>query len=246
VVNRFSTQTFAFFLFLSTSLNCQLVNSQDKKVAAKNTGITVVELFTSEGCSSCPSADALAERISGEDSNVFVLAYHVDYWDRLGWKDPFSQLAFSQRQRTYAQQFALESVYTPQVIINGQKEFVGSNEARLRYAIATKLSKNNLMIEAKRDGRQVNISYSLSNRPTGDLCFAFIQPNTTTKVLKGENGGRQLDHVNVARFLKTIQAKQSANLDITLPPDLDDTKLNLVVFLQSKNMEITAAAKSIL
>lgn len=116
--------------------------SQQKEIRQTmdvESNVAVVELFTSEGCSSCPPADKLLRTIQAESKDVYVLSYHVDYWDRLGWKDPFSQAAFTERQRDYAQQFNLESIYTPQVVINGVKEFVGSDEQRLRSILTQKI-----------------------------------------------------------------------------------------------------------
>src|ERR1700730_14813133 len=106
-------------------------------------GFAVVELFTSEGCSSCPPADELVARIQKEnnDQPVYILAFHVDYWNNLGWKDSFSSSAFSKRQNQYADWLNLRSVYTPQVILNGRKEFVGSDEGLLRNAIKAGLQK---------------------------------------------------------------------------------------------------------
>src|SRR5580692_6462080 len=100
-------------------------------------GFAVVELFTSEGCSSCPPADQLVARVQQEDKDqpVYILAFHVDYWDRLGWKDAFSDTRFTQRQSRYASWLNLQSVYTPQIVVNGTKEFVGSQENTLRSAI---------------------------------------------------------------------------------------------------------------
>src|SRR5438046_1978213 len=98
-----------------------------KKTSSSSKNIVVLELFTSQGCSSCPPADRLLGSYTNQE-NVIPLSFHVDYWNHLGWKDPFSNAAFSQRQETYANAFASSGVYTPQVIINGQKEMVGSDE----------------------------------------------------------------------------------------------------------------------
>src|ERR1700709_1958776 len=102
-----------------------------------NDGFAVVELFTSEGCSSCPAADDVVAKVQNEnnDKPVYILAYHVDYWNRLGWKDVFSDAAYSKRQNQYAAWLNLESIYTPQVVVNGNKEFVGSQESTLRSVI---------------------------------------------------------------------------------------------------------------
>ena len=88
--------------------------------------VAVLELFTSEGCSSCPSADKLLPQLAKLDSNIIPLSFHVDYWNRLGWEDPFSSSEYSERQRSYAKQLNLESVYTPQLVVNGEYELVGS------------------------------------------------------------------------------------------------------------------------
>src|SRR6187455_337133 len=97
------------------------------KMAKEKDGFALVELFTSEGCSSCPPADAILEEVQKKyiDKNVLVVAYHVDYWDKLGWKDIFSNAFFTERQEYYSNIFRLNSIYTPQVVINGRKEFVG-------------------------------------------------------------------------------------------------------------------------
>src|SRR5438132_289864 len=101
----------------------------------QQTGIAVVELFTSEGCSSCPPADAIAAKITSEFKNVYVLGFHVDYWNSLGWKDEFSNAAWTNRQQQYASHFELSSIYTPQMVVNGKTELVGSNEQLLRKTI---------------------------------------------------------------------------------------------------------------
>ena len=107
-------------------------------------GFAVVELFTSEGCSSCPPADELVARIQKENSDqpVYILSFHVDYWNNLGWKDPFSSAAYSKRQKEYANRLNLQSIYTPQVIVNGRTEFVGSDEGKMLNAIKSNLQKN--------------------------------------------------------------------------------------------------------
>ncbi|MES2112408.1 MAG: DUF1223 domain-containing protein [Bacteroidota bacterium] len=111
------------------------------KTGTPGKGFAVIELFTSEGCSSCPSADALVARVEKEatDKPVYILAYHVDYWNRLGWKDAFTSPEYSARQSQYADWLNLSSVYTPQIVVNGRKEFVGSEEGTLRNAIKSDL-----------------------------------------------------------------------------------------------------------
>jgi hypothetical protein len=108
-------------------------------------GFALVELYTSEGCSSCPPADELVGKLSGTAENVIVLSYHVDYWDNLGWKDGYSSPLYSGRQKEYGNYFHMNSVYTPQIIVNGEVEFVGSNEGRLKESIHKSLRKFRLL-----------------------------------------------------------------------------------------------------
>src|ERR1700744_6104626 len=109
------------------------INKRKVPVTDAGKGFAVIELFTSEGCSSCPPADALVARVQKEsnDKPVYILAFHVDYWNRLGWKDVFSSAEYSERQNQYARWLKLSSVYTPQIVVNGRTEFVGSEEANL-------------------------------------------------------------------------------------------------------------------
>ena len=114
---------FAVFFFAS------FIDNDDKKQES----VVVLELFTSQGCSSCPSADVLLDKVRNEykSENVFTLSYHVDYWDYIGWKDPFSQKQFTEKQRSYAQKFNDNRIYTPAVVVNGKEHFVGSNRSKM-------------------------------------------------------------------------------------------------------------------
>ena len=127
-----------FTLIISLFIAASIPDSQFKS-AGRAEGFAVVELFTSEGCSSCPSADALIARIQKEnnDKPVYILALSVDYWNRLGWNDVFSDPAFTIRQRQYASWLKLSGVYTPQAVINGSTELVGSQETSMRKSIGT-------------------------------------------------------------------------------------------------------------
>ncbi|MEO7766220.1 MAG: DUF1223 domain-containing protein, partial [Ferruginibacter sp.] len=126
-------------------------------------GFAVVELFTSEGCSSCPPADeAIGELLARNTDNIYVLSYHVDYWNRLGWKDVFSKAEFSSRQRQYASHFSSEGIYTPQVIVNGATEFVGSDKSKLNDAISNNLHRDissDLSVIISRNNNAVTVSF---------------------------------------------------------------------------------------
>ncbi|MEO7532910.1 MAG: DUF1223 domain-containing protein, partial [Ferruginibacter sp.] len=127
-------------IFLATLfINCHDIAATSQPPAPQ--GFAVVELFTSEGCSSCPPADAAMSVIANKyKEQVFVLGFHVDYWNRLGWKDEFSSSDYSKRQRNYATAFSLEGVYTPQVVVNGKSQFVGSDKSKIEKVIQSQLN----------------------------------------------------------------------------------------------------------
>ncbi len=221
--------------------------------AIADKGFAVVELFTSEGCSSCPPADELVARIQKESNGfpVYILAYHVDYWNRLGWKDAFSSAAYSQRQSQYAG-WLNASLYTPQAVVNGHKEFVGSEESMLRNAIKNELQKTSpgriALQDVKKEGRKITLQYHLEGKPSNaSLVLALVEKNAVSKVLKGENRGRTLSHVQIVRNVQTIlmngQSDGAGILEV--PEELDKQNLEVIVFLQNNsNGEIVAATRS--
>jgi len=228
-------------------------NKDISKPEAVGKGFAVVELFTSEGCSSCPAADALVAKVQKEttDKPVYILAFHVDYWNRLGWKDVFSSHAYSSRQYQYSKWIKSE-VYTPQVIVNGRTEFVGSDEKSLRSAIKlgleksgkTELSLNNIKVE----GDKAVVKYHAEGGTNSSaLLIALIEKNAITKVKGGENGGRTLAHVQIVTQLKSIALKSNANgsENIALPHGFDPQKFELIGFVQNPSTgEITGATKA--
>lgn len=219
-----------------------------------NKGFAVIELFTSEGCSSCPPADALVAKVQKEnaDKPVYILAYHVDYWNRMGWKDAFSDAAYSDRQRQYARWLKLGSLYTPQVVANGVKEFVGSEEGTLRNTIKTdmqKPAKAELSLTDLRENRgKASLQYHVEGvTNNSSLLVALIEKNATTKVLKGENGGRTLSHVQIVRKLQTMSLNNhnSGDVSIELPAGFSPDGFEVIGFVQNNsNGEITGAARS--
>ena len=123
-------------LFCTASVSEKNKNIKTQKTKNLENSVAVLELFTSQGCSSCPPADRLLGKYS-DNENVITLSFHVDYWNRLGWKDLFSSTAYSQRQNDYAALFKLNGVYTPQLIVNGEKEMVGSDATKISNTIKT-------------------------------------------------------------------------------------------------------------
>ena len=229
-----------------------------KKVQLNNTapdkGFAVVELFTSEGCSSCPPADVLIAKVLKENSDkpIYILAYHVDYWNRMGWKDAFSDAAYSDRQKQYARWLKSAEIYTPQAIVNGIKEFVGSEESTLRNTIKADLAqpaktdltltglkavKNKITVKYKAEGITANSS----------LVLALLERNATTKVLKGENACRTLSHVQIVRKLQTISLNNNASgsVDLSVPTSFTPEGFEMIAFVQNMATgAITGAARA--
>lgn len=201
-------------------------------------GFALIELFTSEGCSSCPPADELAASLPKTyPSGVYLLSFHVDYWDRLGWKDPFSKADYTLRQKEYNTALSpMPDIFTPQVIINGKMELVGSDEPRIRAAIDSELAHTvNPMIDASahsNGNNTVTVDFSLS-KGQGSFQAALVQLHATTAVGKGENAGKQLHHADIVRDLKS-SGKSKGTLTLNIPSGLTAADFQVVVFLRDK------------
>jgi hypothetical protein len=209
----------------------------------------LIELFTSEGCSSCPPADALLERLDrsqrASGADLIVLSEHVDYWNDIGWKDPYSSHEYSERQSAYAAQFGLRSIYTPQMIVDGQFEFVGSDERRAKQAIesATKVMKAPVSISSNRTDEKMAILHIetgplplSSTAESADIFLAIADDSDESRVRGGENAGRTLMHVAVLRSLIRIGAlDKSAGLTRDMKLDLsakNPRNLRVAVIIQ--------------
>ncbi|MHA4739750.1 DUF1223 domain-containing protein [Dyadobacter sp. MSC1_007] len=215
-----------------------------------NQGFAVVELFTSEGCSSCPPADKLMAKIQEQNPNkqLYILAFHVDYWNHQGWRDVFSQRDFTKRQYQYANWLKLETVYTPQVVVNGATEFVGSQEDKLNTAIAHGLSRPasaRLTAGASADAKQLKLNYQSANAgPHAVLQVALVQKLAHTQVKRGENAGRLLPHVQIVRSIQSYPVQASGHVAIALPDGFNQEDWDVVTFLQNTQTgAILAAAR---
>lgn len=181
----------------------------------------LVELFTSEGCSSCPPADELLARLEKEQpvagAEVIVLSQHVDYWNRLGWADPYSSAAFSERQGGYATAFNRDDVYTPQMVVDGKAEFVGSNRDSALNAIAgaAKLQKAAIQLSRSAQGvaaesNTIPLNIRIENLPaisagdSAEVLLAVAESNLNSNVSRGENAGHRLSHTAVVRQLSVV------------------------------------------
>jgi hypothetical protein len=211
----------------------------------------LVELFTSEGCSSCPPADALLAKLDHdqpiEGVEVIVLGEHVDYWDGQGWHDRFSSSQYTDRQSQYTERLKAPSNYTPQMVVDGTEQFVGNDASHALRAIqhASQSPKLKLTLSPpKVDGRKVSASVSLTEppatRPQGDLFAALVDPTDVTEVRGGENGGKKLQHAGVVRSLERVGSLKQlgsgpVSFSLKAPGDAKPETMRLVVFAQPSN-----------
>lgn len=164
----------------------------------------VVELFTSQGCSSCPPADVLLGELAKRD-DVLALSFHVDYWDRLGWKDPHSSPMATARQRAYARFLSLRTVYTPQIVVDGKDEMVGSDRRAVAKAIAAARAAQGIDVKLVREAGElvVRVAPVEGAGRTSVQLVAYV-PGQSTRVTAGENGGRTLANANIVQSVETL------------------------------------------
>lgn len=210
----------------------------------------LVELFTSEGCSSCPAADALLARLVREpavaDVEIIPLALHVDSRDHQGWKDPFASKVFTSRQQAYAKTLGAKAIYTPQMVIGGRDELDGSDEPAARRAIQAAASRPHLplRIDARAAGASVRLSIDLPAAPTGadaepvDALVALTEDDLTSVVRRGENSGRTLTHIAVVRTLESLGSLEReafvADGQLSLDRTWKTGKMRAVAWLQGR------------
>ncbi len=206
----------------------------------------LVELFTSEGCSSCPPADRVLTVLQNDqlipDAEVITLAFHVDYWDYLGWKDRFSSAAFSQRQAAYARQFKLDSSYTPQMVVDGAFEFVGSNRANANKNIAASAAKPKAAVDLGLKANKLTANVSgLASHAGATLYLAVAESKLSTRVRGGENSGSTLEHTSVVRdllpigIIKSGENKISVEREVSANKDWKSENIKYVVFVQENS-----------
>lgn len=211
----------------------------------------LIELFTSEGCSSCPPADALLQQLDRTQpvngARLIVLSEHVDYWNHIGWTDPYSSHFFSERQSAYGNRFGLSSVYTPQMVVDGQTEFVGNDswlaskaveKALALPKVAVRISDLSLdvakMLEAHVDTDALPETLKVRK---ADVYLVVALNHAESQVLRGENSGRRLTHVGVVQSLTKIGSIESGktfsqDVHLKLDPRTDPANLRVIAFIQ--------------
>jgi hypothetical protein len=232
----------------------------------ENPNPVVVELFTSEGCSSCPPADALLIRLADKQSfgnrEVIALEEHVDYWDGLGWRDPFSSREWTERQESYAARFGSGGVYTPQMVVNGQTGFVGSREAEAKRVLEERAKEAKtevrLTLEKSTDDKErftVRAGKVTGASPddTPEVWLAITETGLHSVVTRGENAGEDLHHAAVVRALRKIGVANAKDAETSFRGEASVSfetgwkreNLRAVVFVQEKkNRRIVGAAET--
>jgi hypothetical protein len=208
----------------------------------------VVELFTSEGCSSCPPADELLghlrQDLAAKNIQVIPLGFHVDYWNSLGWKDRFSSADYSQRQEQYTKSLKVDGPYTPQMVVDGEAEFVGNSSGQAQREISHAASQQELaavkISAVSTDQLAVQVKSTSSSNP-GNVMLAITEDNLTTNVGSGENGGRTLHHAAVVRELRQLgqirNGSFEANVPLKLEKEWKHEDLRAIVFVQEGTKE---------
>jgi hypothetical protein len=221
----------------------------------------LVELFTSEGCSSCPPADALLQQLDRTQpvggAQLIVLSEHVDYWNHIGWTDPYSSRFFSDRQNAYSDRFGLSSVYTPQMVVDGATEFVGSDSRLANQAVQKALGLQKVAVRISGISLDPNKMLSThvdtdalpqtSKVRKADVYLVVALNHAESQVLRGENGGRRLSHVGVVQSLTkigSIEAGKNFSQDVHIKLDARTVPSNLrvVAFIQQPGQKLVLGA----
>ena len=224
----------------------------------------IVELFTSEGCSSCPPADVFLQKLVDSqpvaDVQIVALGEHVDYWDRLGWKDRFSSAALTARQQSYGSHFNLDSIYTPQMVVDGRAEFVGTdvNAARKALEQAGRVPHGSVLVKtvSSEDPNVLNVTIATEHLPPlasgdrADVVVVVTEDKLRSDVKRGENEGKKLSHVAVVRRLATlgearVAEPSTATTQLRLDPEWNRGNLHIVAFVQARRSRAILASGTI-
>ena len=205
-------------------------------------GPIVLELFTSQGCSSCPPADRLLNKLAHDSTEAHPLAplsFHVDYWDDLGWADPFAKPSWTERQRAYARTLGDKSVYTPELVVGGAKGMVGSNAIAISTAIAD--ASPPALLSTKSVWSASYLEVTATAPSDADVWVAIWEDGTKTKVTRGENAGETLVHDRVVRHLERVaSAGKKGTSTIKLDPSW--RAIGAVAFAQRTDRKIVSSA----
>jgi hypothetical protein len=236
--------TKSLFLLAMLVLVAGSVSVAASDVSAGGAAPVLVELFTSEGCSSCPPADRLLQDLDRQPVagvQLIVLSEHVDYWNQIGWKDPFSSSFFSNRQSAYSDHFGLSGVYTPQMVVDGNTEFVGSDSHRANQAAEKARTAQKVPVRISAiswDGPHALRAHIDAGQATNADVYVVVALNqAASQVSAGENSGRRLTHVAVVQSLTKVGSLEKGkdfaqDIRLTVDPKADPANLRVIAFVQ--------------
>jgi len=238
MINFTRLRTFVVLSAIVISLGLHGAGAQAPKSARK---AVLIELFTSEGCSTCPPADELLSHLRQEKFadglDIIPLALHVDYWNSQGWKDRFSAADYTQRQQKYAQKFGLKDLYTPQMVVDGSAQVTGNDTPSVRQSIShAALRPESAEIQISAAANKLLVSVKAAETAAGTVMLALTEDNLMTKVGAGENGGRELHHSAVVRKLQPLGQLQKGSFETSVPlklrKDWKREDMRIVVFVE--------------
>lgn len=210
---------------------------------------SVLELYTSEGCSSCPPAERLMPLLAKKyGDKLYILEFHVDYWDRLGWKDKYSNNEYSNRQKSYTPIFNTNSVYTPQAIINGRTHLSGNSKDAIENilnveAFARKSVPQIILTAQKTGASEVTVTFNTTLTDSELIYIALVQKEASTQVRAGENKGKLVRHSHIVRDFQMAMFEQGEK-KLTIPDDITEYDCYVVAYIQdTTNMHIANAEK---
>ncbi len=243
---KFATICLFSFLLLACSQTAesQRLHEGTRSKGKKGATPVLLELFTAEGCSSCPPAESLLAKLQKEQpfrgAEIITMALHVDYWDEYGWKDRYASPLYTARQRIYERKFRTGKIYTPQMVVDGKSEFVGSDLEEAEKAIrkAVKRKKAKIGLAVNEDRLKVSVR-GIPVKHTGSTVYmAIAEDDLSSDVTRGENAGRNLTHLSVVRKLQALGRVEEKNTEfkgdfsLQISPEWKKGNLNLIVFLQ--------------
>jgi hypothetical protein len=243
----------------SLSLNTQRASAQSSNVDRPGS-VAIVELFTSEGCSSCPPADALLRQINlqqiSQKQLIVGISEHVTYWNGLGWKDPYSLPVFTDRQSVYASRLSPEGSYTPQMVLNGRDQFVGSDGSALKRALEEDARRSHVglhIVSSSHGSSGLDVTFSLASSASKPLDIVAVLADDTdrSRVLRGENSGRSLQHVSVARSLTRVATMRGSSQQTVHVPVPEDFQIgggvghHLILFAQEPHQGAIVGAETL-
>ncbi|WP_433319720.1 DUF1223 domain-containing protein [Micromonospora sp. CA-269861] len=218
-------------------------------------GFAVVEMFTSQGCNSCPPAEELLSEIERDarerGQNVFALGFHVDYWDDLGWADQFADAAYTARQEAYARALGTRGLYTPQMVVNGTVEFVGSDRRRaagaIMSAMASTVTTPLTLSVANLGADRVVLDYRAEGPPErAVLNAAIVERGLDSEIARGENAGRTLRQDNVVRAFRSVGLDaEQGQVELVAPLGFDPQSASVVGFVQENGHRAIVGATAI-